>query len=114
MNTKTGFALFILAPLSIMLIFGGLAGCCPSPEAESVVITQVVEKEGEAVVVTAAAEQIPQPLIDQLADGGLMIIPVGRAFEVQNLVIVTKKKGEVKMKRLFAVRFVPFTREQEQ
>lgn len=65
----------------------------------------------DAIVVTAAAEQIPEPLIEQLADGGRMIIPVGAAFEVQNLVMVTKKNGEVKQKRLFAVRFVPFTRE---
>jgi protein-L-isoaspartate(D-aspartate) O-methyltransferase len=65
----------------------------------------------DAIVVTAAAEEVPQPLIEQLADGGRMIIPVGAAFEVQNLVMVTKKNGEVKQKRLFAVRFVPFTRD---
>jgi len=64
-----------------------------------------------AIVVTAAAEEIPEPLIDQLADGGRMIIPLGHAFDVQNLVLVTKKNGEVQTKNLFAVRFVPFTRE---
>lgn len=65
----------------------------------------------DAIVVTAAAEKIPEPLIEQLKEGGKMIIPVGAAFEVQNLVLVTKKNGEVKIKNLFPVRFVPFTRD---
>ena len=65
----------------------------------------------DAIVVTAAAEQIPEPLIEQLAEGGRMIIPVGPAFDIQNLVLVTKKNGETKVKKLFAVRFVPFTRD---
>ena len=65
----------------------------------------------DAIVVTAAAEEIPQPLIDQLAEGGRMIIPVGAKFDIQNLMLVTKKNGEVKTKKLFAVRFVPFTRD---
>jgi len=65
----------------------------------------------DAIVVTAAAEEIPKPLLDQLAEGGNMIIPVGSQFDVQNLVLVTKKKGEIKTKKLFAVRFVPFTRD---
>ncbi len=65
----------------------------------------------DAIIVTAAAEEIPQPLLDQLADGGRMIIPVGSQFAVQNLVLVTKKKGEIKTKKLFGVRFVPFTRD---
>jgi hypothetical protein len=56
MDTKTSFALFILAPLSVMLIFGGLAGCCPAPEAMPVVVTQIVEAEGEAVMVTVETE----------------------------------------------------------
>jgi len=65
----------------------------------------------DAIVVTAAAEKIPDPLIEQLADGGTMIIPVGPRFSVQNLVLLTKKNGQIKEKKLFAVRFVPFTRE---
>lgn len=65
----------------------------------------------DAIVVTAAAEQVPQPLIDQLADGGRMVIPVGPAFSVQNLILVTKKDGKIKKENLFAVRFVPFTRD---
>ena len=65
----------------------------------------------DAIVVTAASEQIPEPLIEQLADGGRMIIPVGAQTEVQHLVLVTKKDGKVKKKQLFGVRFVPFTRD---
>ena len=65
----------------------------------------------DAIVVTAAAEEIPGPLLDQLADGGRMIIPVGSQFSVQNLVLVTKKNGQLKQKKLFGVRFVPFTRD---
>ena len=65
----------------------------------------------DAIVVTAAAEQIPEPLIEQLAEGGIMIIPIGPEFNVQNLMLVTKKNGEVKIKKLFSVRFVPFTRD---
>ena len=65
----------------------------------------------DAIIVTAAAEDIPEPLIDQLADGGRMIIPVGSQFEIQNLVLVTKKNGQLKKKKLFGVRFVPFTRD---
>ena len=65
----------------------------------------------DAIVVTAAAEEIPEPLIEQLADPGRMVIPVGPQFDVQYLVLVTKKNGKVKMQNLFAVRFVPFTRD---
>ena len=65
----------------------------------------------DAIIVTAAAEQIPEPLIEQLKEGGIMIIPVGPAFDIQNLVLVTKKNGEPKIKKLFPVRFVPFTRD---
>lgn len=65
----------------------------------------------DAIVVTAAAEEIPEPLLDQLAEDGRMIIPVGPQFEVQYLVLVTKKNGQIKRKKLFGVRFVPFTRD---
>ncbi len=65
----------------------------------------------DAIIVTAAAEEIPEPLIEQLADPGRMVIPIGPQFDVQYLVLVTKKNGKVKMQNLFAVRFVPFTRD---
>ncbi len=64
----------------------------------------------DAIVVTAAAEYIPPPLVEQLKDGGIMIIPVGSPFMVQNLILVQKKGGEITTRSLMAVRFVPFTR----
>jgi len=64
----------------------------------------------DAIVVTAAAEYIPPPLIEQLREGGKMIIPVGSPFMVQTLILVEKLEGEIKTTNLMAVRFVPFTR----
>ncbi|NIM20016.1 MAG: protein-L-isoaspartate(D-aspartate) O-methyltransferase [Candidatus Latescibacteria bacterium] len=63
----------------------------------------------DAIIVTAAPETIPQPLIDQLADGGRMVIPVGSYF--QELVLVTKKDGKVKKHSVASVRFVPMVSE---
>lgn len=68
----------------------------------------------DAIMVTAGAEEIPQPLIDQLAVGGRMVIPVGPHRGVRDLVRLTKRKnGELKRESLMAVRFVPFTRKKE-
>ncbi|MDZ4203722.1 MAG: protein-L-isoaspartate(D-aspartate) O-methyltransferase [Bacteroidales bacterium] len=64
----------------------------------------------DAIVVTAATEHIPPPLIEQLKEGGRMIIPVGTPFLVQQLVLVEKVKGKIRSKNLIPVRFVPFTR----
>ena len=47
----------------------------------------------DAIVVTAAAEHIPPPLLEQLAEGGRMIIPIGHPFLVQYLVLVKKEAG---------------------
>jgi len=65
----------------------------------------------DAIVVTAAAEHIPPPLVEQLKDGGKMIIPVGAPFLNQNLILVEKKGKEITTRSLLPVRFVPFTRE---
>ncbi|GBC59780.1 protein-L-isoaspartate O-methyltransferase [Desulfonema ishimotonii] len=64
----------------------------------------------DGIIVTAAAEHIPPPLIRQLKDGGRMVIPVGHPFFVQNLVLVEKKNGKVTTENLLPVAFVPFTR----
>ncbi len=64
----------------------------------------------DAIVVTAAAEYIPPPLIKQLKDGGKMIIPVGTQFMTQQLVLVEKTDGKVRSRNVMPVRFVPFTR----
>lgn len=67
----------------------------------------------DGIIVTATAGSIPKHLVEQLADGGRMIIPVGGALQVQYLVLVTKKEGTVKTQHLLPVRFVPFTRSHE-
>lgn len=64
----------------------------------------------DAIVVTAASEFVPPPLLDQLKNGGRMIIPVGTPFTIQQLLLVEKKDGKIKTKNLMFVRFVPFTR----
>src|SRR5688500_8491304 len=66
----------------------------------------------DAIVVTAAAEHIPPPLIEQLKEGGRMIIPVGSPFMVQQLMLVEKKNGKARTTSLMPVRFVPFNRSQ--
>lgn len=63
----------------------------------------------DAIVVTAAAEYIPPPLIEQLKDGGRMIIPVGSPFRIQQLMLVEKKGERISTRSLMPVRFVPFT-----
>jgi protein-L-isoaspartate(D-aspartate) O-methyltransferase len=64
----------------------------------------------DAIVVTAAAEFVPPPLIAQLKEGGRMIIPIGTPFATQQLLLVTKNGGKTKTRNLMFVRFVPFTR----
>jgi len=64
----------------------------------------------DAIVVTAAAEFIPPPLVEQLKNGGRMIIPIGTPFTTQQLLLVEKKNNKIKTKNLMFVRFVPFTR----
>jgi len=65
----------------------------------------------DAIIVTCAAGQIPPPLVKQLAKGGRMIIPVGRPYSRQSLMIVVKdKQGKVHSRSLMAVRFVPLRR----
>ncbi len=65
----------------------------------------------DSIVVTAAADYIPPKLIEQLKDGGRMIIPVGSPLRTQHLMLVEKKDGEVTTRNLMPVRFVPFTRD---
>ncbi|MEZ8825620.1 protein-L-isoaspartate(D-aspartate) O-methyltransferase [Vibrio amylolyticus] len=59
----------------------------------------------DAIIVTAAAESIPQALLDQLAEGGRMIIPVGD--EEQTLIKITRVNGEFQSETIEMVRFVP-------
>ena len=68
----------------------------------------------DAIVVTAAAEHIPPPLIRQLKPGGVMVIPVGNRFQVQTLMLVEKtKEGKTTSRSLLPVRFVPLVGKHE-
>lgn len=65
----------------------------------------------DAIVVTAAAEHIPPPLVRQLKEGGVMVIPVGSPFLVQSLLLIEKEEGgDIHTRNLMPVRFVPLTR----
>ncbi|HHT9125843.1 MAG TPA: protein-L-isoaspartate(D-aspartate) O-methyltransferase [Candidatus Brocadiia bacterium] len=62
----------------------------------------------DAIIVTAAANHIPPPLIQQLKPGGRMAIPIGTVYQVQNLMLVMKDKDEkIIVKNVLPVRFVP-------
>lgn len=63
----------------------------------------------DRILVTAAAPDIPKPLIDQLKSGGIMLIPVGSASLFQNLLKITKTDGKIKQENLGGVAFVPLT-----
>jgi len=69
----------------------------------------------DCVIVTAASDHVPPPLIKQLKNGGRMVIPVGHPFRVQNLMLIEKsKKGEIQVKSILpGVIFVPFVRERK-
>ena len=62
----------------------------------------------DAIIVTAAPSEVPQPLIDQLAPGGRLVIPVGGDRQVLKL-IQRAKTGELSRRTVFGVRFVPMT-----
>ncbi len=64
----------------------------------------------DAIIVTAGAEEVPEPLLKQLKEGGRMIIPVGPHNGIRQLLLMTKKSGKIKTKEVMAVRFVPLTR----
>ena len=64
----------------------------------------------DAIIVTCAPENVPQPLVDQLKDGGRMVIPVGERF-AQQLYLLEKKNGQLKESVTLPVRFVPMLRE---
>jgi protein-L-isoaspartate(D-aspartate) O-methyltransferase len=59
----------------------------------------------DRIIVTAAPPEIPQALVDQLAVGGVMVLPVGTSH--QEIVVVTKTPGGVTQERTIEVRFVP-------
>ena len=64
----------------------------------------------DVIVVTAAAGSIPPPLIEQLADDGVMVIPVGSPFRTQMLTLVRRDGDDIITEAVLPVRFVPFVR----
>jgi protein-L-isoaspartate(D-aspartate) O-methyltransferase len=66
----------------------------------------------DAILVTCAPDHVPQPLVDQLAEGGRMIIPVGETGD-QELVLLAKRGGALTRRAVLPVRFVPMTGESQ-
>lgn len=66
----------------------------------------------DAIIVTAAPDHVPQPLVDQLKPSGRMCIPVGDVY--QELMLITRTDRGVTQKEVLPVRFVPMTGEAEQ
>ncbi len=65
----------------------------------------------DAIVITAAVNHIPPSLIRQLKDGGRLVLPLGPTTYYQTLTVATKRGGEVRLKQMGPVRFVPMTGE---
>jgi len=67
----------------------------------------------DAIIVTCAANHIPSPLIEQLKEGGRLIIPLGSTAYYQTLTLIKKAKGKLNVEYISDVRFVPMTGEAE-
>jgi protein-L-isoaspartate(D-aspartate) O-methyltransferase len=65
----------------------------------------------DAIIITAAANHIPPPLINQLKEGGRLIVPLGSTVYYQTLILATKRKGQLDVEQLGPVAFVPMTGE---
>ena len=65
----------------------------------------------DAIIVTAAASHIPRPLLEQLAEGGRMVLPRGEPYGTQSLLLVRKTLGSMVVEDVLPVRFVPLTRD---
>lgn len=65
----------------------------------------------DAIIVTCAANHIPPPLLNQLKEGGRLVIPLGSTLYYQTLALVTKVDGKPEVKHVLGVRFVPMTGE---
>lgn len=63
------------------------------------------------IMVTCAAPSVPEPLFDQLAENGRLVIPLGESWSTQILTVIVKKQSKPVVKRVLDVRFVPMTGE---
>ncbi len=67
----------------------------------------------DAIMITAAANHIPPPLIKQLKEGGRLIVPLGSTVYFQTLTLATKRKGELDVEQMSPVAFVPMVGEMD-
>lgn len=65
----------------------------------------------DAILVTAAAERVPRPLLDQLGEGASLVIPVGRPGQMQRLLRIRREGGRFGCRTLHPVHFVPLVRD---
>ena len=72
----------------------------------------VLNFQENKIIVTAAPPEIPEELVKQLKDPGIMVLPVGTYY--QELIVITKKSGEVNKQVIIPVRFVPMVHEKEE
>jgi protein-L-isoaspartate(D-aspartate) O-methyltransferase len=63
----------------------------------------------DAIMITAAVDHIPPPLLAQLKEGGRLVLPLGSPFGYQNLVLVTRRGGDHEVRQIAGVLFVPLT-----
>ena len=63
----------------------------------------------DAIMITAAVNHIPPPLLKQLKDGGRLILPLGNPFSYQNLTLVTREGDDYTTRQITGVLFVPMT-----
>ena len=63
----------------------------------------------DSIIITASVDHIPPPLIQQLDEGGKLVLPLGNPFSYQNLVVVTKENGNIRLRQITGVLFVPMT-----
>ncbi|MBV5341324.1 MAG: protein-L-isoaspartate(D-aspartate) O-methyltransferase [Deltaproteobacteria bacterium] len=122
-GTGSGYAAAVLSRIATTVHsverLGGLAQCARE-RFERLGYSNIVIHEGDgtlgwpehapydAIVVTAGAPKVPQPLLDQLAIGGRLVIPVGRSYDVQMLLRVRRvTEDDWRSEELCGVRFVP-------
>ena len=63
----------------------------------------------DGIIITAAVDHVPPPLLRQLVDGGKLVLPLGHPFSYQNLVVVTREGEDFRLQQITGVLFVPMT-----
>jgi protein-L-isoaspartate(D-aspartate) O-methyltransferase len=63
----------------------------------------------DGIMITASVDHVPPPLLEQLVDGGKIVLPLGHPFSFQNLVVVTKAGVDYRLRQVTGVLFVPMT-----